>query len=99
MFFRLCDLGGIRTPNRRSRNPLFYPVELRSHFYIVFESDRIERFHLKFYHSLTLKRNLYASQNLRAQNFITFVRLIIGTQKIVSECENTEIFVNFILCR
>jgi hypothetical protein len=28
----LSDPGGIRTPNRWSRNPIFYPVELRSHF-------------------------------------------------------------------
>ena len=26
----LCDPGGIRTPNRQSRNLIFYPVELRS---------------------------------------------------------------------
>ncbi len=25
------DSGGIRTPNRQSRNLIFYPVELRSH--------------------------------------------------------------------
>lgn len=26
----LCDLGGILTPNRWSRNPVLYTVELRS---------------------------------------------------------------------
>jgi hypothetical protein len=26
------DRGGIRTPNPQSRNLIFYPVELRSHF-------------------------------------------------------------------
>jgi hypothetical protein len=35
---RLGDPEGIRTPNRQSRNLIFYPVELRSHFgkYIIF---------------------------------------------------------------
>lgn len=28
----LRDPEGIRTPNQRSRNPLFYPVELRSQY-------------------------------------------------------------------
>ncbi len=28
-YILLCDHGGIRTPNQRSRNPLFYPIELR----------------------------------------------------------------------
>ncbi len=27
------DLEGIRTPNPQSRNLIFYPVELRSHFF------------------------------------------------------------------
>jgi hypothetical protein len=27
------DLGGVRTPNPQSRNLIFYPVELRGHFY------------------------------------------------------------------
>ncbi len=31
----ICDFGGVRTPNPRSRNPIFYPVELRSLFYII----------------------------------------------------------------
>ena len=37
----ICDPGGIRTPNRQSRNLIFYPVELRSHFskYIIFSFD------------------------------------------------------------
>ena len=26
------DLGGTRTPNRQSRNLIFYPVELLGHF-------------------------------------------------------------------
>jgi len=26
------DRGGIRTPNPQSRNLIFYPIELRSHF-------------------------------------------------------------------
>lgn len=28
----MCDREGIRTPNPQSRNLIFYPVELRSHF-------------------------------------------------------------------
>ncbi len=28
----ICDREGIRTPNPQSRNLIFYPVELRSHF-------------------------------------------------------------------
>lgn len=28
-----CDSEGIRTPNQQSRNLLFYPVELRRHFF------------------------------------------------------------------
>ena len=28
----ICDRGRIRTLNPRSRNPIFYPVELHGHF-------------------------------------------------------------------
>ena len=31
VFFAIRALGGVRTPNHRSRNPIFYPVELRVH--------------------------------------------------------------------
>ena len=31
-----CDRGGVRTPNPQSRNLIFYPVELRSHYFINF---------------------------------------------------------------
>jgi hypothetical protein len=33
LFLRInCDPEGIRTPNRQSRNLIFYPVELLGHF-------------------------------------------------------------------
>jgi hypothetical protein len=28
----ICDPEGIRTPNRQSRNLIFYPVELLGHY-------------------------------------------------------------------
>ena len=33
VFVSESDLEGIRTPNPQSRNLIFYPVELRSHFF------------------------------------------------------------------
>ena len=33
----ICALGRIRTLNPRSRNPVFYPVELRVHFCFAFQ--------------------------------------------------------------
>ena len=49
-------------------------------------------------HQQCLESNFHTANNLCTQNFVTQVILVLGVQKIISECENTEIFVNFILC-